>query len=327
MGGIKLHKNLERLLVELPKVISKGRADSTVAKYMAGWNGFSQWGESQNLETRPAQPFYVCLYLTHLLMEKGNKGSITTALFGIRWAHHKVGMVSPTDSDIVQLTYQGCLRSCNREKCRKEPISVEVIKKFVNDYKGKDHCLMRQRFMILCLLSFAGFFRIKELLSVKLKQIKVFKSHIEVFLTKSKTDQHREGEIVFIARTGTKYCAVSNTLNFLEKAGLDLEKDKEAYLIPTLNRTKEGHIASRYRGISYTRAHEIFRENLKDKNIDVTLYCLHSFRSGGASTAANNGVSERLISKHGRWSADTSRNGYIKDDKEKRLLISKNLGL
>ena len=56
-------------------------------------------------------------------------------------------------------------------------------------------------------------------------------------------------------------------------------------------------------------------------------YCLHSLRSGGASAAANNDVSDRLIGKHGRWSSNGSRDRYIKDSKAKRLKVSSSLGL
>ena len=56
-------------------------------------------------------------------------------------------------------------------------------------------------------------------------------------------------------------------------------------------------------------------------------YCLHSMRSGGASAAINNGVSERLIGKHGRWKSGFSRDRYLKDSKKQRLGVTENLGL
>ena len=61
--------------------------------------------------------------------------------------------------------------------------------------------------------------------------------------------------------------------------------------------------------------------------IDPKPYGLHSLRSGGASAAANNGVSDRQIAEHGRWSSNSSRDGYIKDNPEKRFKVSKCLGL
>ncbi|XP_053390733.1 uncharacterized protein LOC128553580 [Mercenaria mercenaria] len=48
---------------------------------------------------------------------------------------------------------------------------------------------------------------------------------------------------------------------------------------------------------SYFQAFKKFRE------------CLHSFRSGGASTSANNNTSERLWQRHGRWKSSAARDG------------------
>jgi hypothetical protein len=41
-------------------------------------------------------------------------------------------------------------------------------------------------------------------------------------------------------------------------------------------------------------------------------YALHSLRSGGATTAANLGISDRLFKKHGRWRSETAKDEYIK---------------
>lgn len=56
-------------------------------------------------------------------------------------------------------------------------------------------------------------------------------------------------------------------------------------------------------------------------------YELHSLRSGGAISAANNNIDVRLIEKHGRWSSNLSRDAYIKSNKNKRLKVSHSLGL
>ena len=72
---------------------------------------------------------------------------------------------------------------------------------------------------------------------------------------------------------------------------------------------------------------DIFRQNMALSNGEDKTYGLHSLRSGGASAAANNGVSDRQIAKQGRWSSETARNGYIKDDKKSRLNVTLSLGL
>ncbi|CAC5406124.1 unnamed protein product [Mytilus coruscus] len=43
------------------------------------------------------------------------------------------------------------------------------------------------------------------------------------------------------------------------------------------------------------------------------------FRSGGASVAANNGISDRLLKPHGRWKTENAKGGYIADNIDKRF--------
>ncbi|XP_063416210.1 uncharacterized protein LOC134697851 [Mytilus trossulus] len=50
-------------------------------------------------------------------------------------------------------------------------------------------------------------------------------------------------------------------------------------------------------------------------------------RSGGASTGANRGVSDRLLKVHGRWASDKSKDGYIKDNLKSQMAVSLNLGI
>ena len=99
-----------------------------------------------------------------------------------------------------------------------------------------------------------------------------------------------------------------------------------SYLICRFAKTKKGHNAIGKHHISYETARKTFLDHINFLNPDNE-FGLHSLRSGGASAASNNGSSERLIGKHGRWSSSTSREVYIKDSKQQRLSVSKNLGL
>ena len=55
------------------------------------------------------------------------------------------------------------------------------------------------------------------------------------------------------------------------------------------------------------------------------LFGLHSLRAGGASAAANAGVSDWLFKSHGRWKTDQAKDGYIKDNSESLLLVLRSL--
>ena len=238
-----------------------------------------------------------------------------------------MGFNSPTDNPFVQLAFEGCQRLCETEASKKEPITSDMIKTLVTKYSGENSTIPDLRFLLTCLLGFAGFLRIDELLDVKLKHIKLQESHLEILIPKSKTDQHREGHVVYISRIKSECYAVKYLEPYLQKAKLDIYNDKESPLIWRIFKTKSRHKISKTKGISYSRIREIFKGYISEITTTPENFGLHSLRSGGASAAANNGISDRLISKHGRWSSEKGRNGYIKDSVVKRLTVSNTLAL
>lgn len=64
------------------------------------------------------------------------------------------------------------------------------------------------------------------------------------------------------------------------------------------------------------------KEVVQDLNIGI-----HSLRAGGATAAANAGINDRCWKRHGRWKGENSKDGYIGDSLEKRLLVTKSLHL
>jgi hypothetical protein len=68
-------------------------------------------------------------------------------------------------------------------------------------------------------------------------------------------------------------------------------------------------------------------EAFKDIVPDISAIGTHSLRSGGATAAANAGIPDRLFKRHGRWSSDSAKDGYVKDSLFSRLSVSKALGV
>jgi hypothetical protein len=58
---------------------------------------------------------------------------------------------------------------------------------------------------------------------------------------------------------------------------------------------------------------------------DRSRFGLHSLRSGGATTAANSGVNDRLLKKHRRWRSENAKDGYVRVDLPFLLSVSKSL--
>ena len=133
-----------------------------------------------------------------------------------------------------------------------------MIKTLVTKYGEKNSTIPDLRLLLTCLLGFAGFLRINELLDAKLKHIKIQQRHIETVIPKSNTDQHREGHVVYISRIKSVCCPIRYLEAYLPKAKLDVSNDKESALICRMFKTRSGHETSKTKGISYSIIREIF---------------------------------------------------------------------
>ena len=318
----------KNVIKNLAFVNESGLANSTNRKYFHGWKTWADWCDSkQEVHLFPAYPSHVATFLNHILFTLGKKASVETAFYGIRWGHHVMGFDSPTDNPFVQLEFERCQRLCQSEITKKEPITSEMIESLVNKFGWKNASLPDLQFLLTCLLGFSGFLPIEELLSIKIKQLRINESHLEILVPKSKTDKHREGNIVCISRISSECCPVKFLEKYLQKTNIEISKDGETPLIGRIFKTKKGHKISKTQGISYSRIREVFKDYITDITANPKKDGLYSLRTGGTSAAASNGATDQLVSKQGRWSSEKARNGYIKDSVSTRLSVSKMLGL
>ena len=91
----------------------------------------------QEVDLCSADLFYVAVFLNHILFTSGKKGSVITVFYGIKWGHHVMGFDSPIDNPFVQLAFEVCQCLSQLETTKKEPITSEMIRPFVNKFGGK----------------------------------------------------------------------------------------------------------------------------------------------------------------------------------------------
>ena len=64
------------------------------------------------IDVFPAKPFLVALYLKDLLSSASSVAPITSAMYGIQWAHQVAAQPFLTDPDFVKPTLEGCTFLC-----------------------------------------------------------------------------------------------------------------------------------------------------------------------------------------------------------------------
>ncbi|KAK3084851.1 hypothetical protein FSP39_020209 [Pinctada imbricata] len=288
---------------------------------------WKKWATSNQISERqclPAKAIHVAIYLSSLVQNSQTPSPITQAFYGIRWAHSLISEPSPTDSELVRNVFEGAKRKLAHSVHKKEPITPLLLEKMFDSLYVENN-LYNQRIICACLLSYSGFLRCSELLNLKTSDIIFHSSHMSIFIEKSKTDIYRDGNWLLIARTGTKLCPVVNLEKYFKFGNLD---HSDLYLFRNIIKYAKGYIfRSSNSPMSYSRMRELFICAFSPFVSDIAKYGLHSLRAGGATSAANSGVPDRLFKRHGRWRSETAKDGYIKDLFDERLFVSKNLGI
>ena len=272
----------------------------------------------------PAMEHQVALYLQHLADTTNSKSAVEEAYNALAWVHFTAGLSSPTSSVFVKSTLEGLQRRLARPIIKKTPVTIGMLGEIVQDAK-RSTSLSDLRLATACLLAFAGFLRFKELINIRPCDIAMLGNAIKLHIPCSKTDQLRRGDEVLIAKTGNIMCPVAMLQQYMIIAGIEWEDQRP--LFRPISKTKNGEKLRESGHISYSCLRELFKKKLTQLGYNQVEFGLHSLRAGGATSAANNGVADRLFKRHGRWRSENTKDGYIDDSPELRLEVTQNLGL
>ena len=193
-----------------------------------------------------------------------------------------------------------------------EPISLPLLKNLVG---GICHNLADWQFIFYCIVSYFGFFRYNDMCKLLVSDFEFHHDSVSITIDSAKNDQYRAGSNVTLAASFHDYlsiCPVSIARTYFEQLRIAGFPNSVFVLIDPISTNK---ISSH--GTLLNR----LRQSLKPFVINPAIYGLHSFRSGGATAAANAKVPKDLIALHGRWQSDCV-NRYIKHDQASRLAVS-----
>lgn len=235
----------------------------------------------------PAKPSVVCLYLSSLVVQCVSTSVLDSAFYSIKRFHDVSLKCNPCEDKLVKMCYEGSKRILSKPINKKQPITVEMLHKIVDNFGSNYSDLSGLRVCTICILGFSGFFRYNELSNITMNDISFSDTHVEINISKSKTDIYRRGNKVVIAKTGNKLCPVNFLKKYIEAANLTLHSCE--YLFTSIQFIKSLQVhrpVNKFKPLSYTRAREILLSALKTVGYDESLYGLHSLRSGGVSAAA-----------------------------------------
>ena len=325
------HPDLVALAADIPDIVVRCRQDGTVKGYAAGFARGKRWANSYaEIKTLPAEPKYIAIYLSSIFQSSKTHAPVTNAFYSISWAHKVACVADPTSHDIVKRIKESALRVLGTGSNSKSPVSSDVIVLLCKKFSHDSANLKDLRISSICMLAFSGFLRYDEFSKILYSDVKIFDTHLTIFLEKSKTDIYRDGVKVFISRTNSVSCPVSILTRYMIQANFDDEKDLESFLFRGLTyhrKYKKYTLRKQNKGLSYTCAREVALAAFAAVGLNVREVGTHSLRKGGATAASCHQVNDRLIKKHGRWISDKSKDLYISESLEEKLKVSQNLGI
>jgi hypothetical protein len=191
----------------IPELLNVSRANATVKTYHLGFIRWKKWASingMSSVDILPVKPFFVAINLSSLVQSCRTVSPVTQAFASLQWAHNLIGQLSPTDTYLVKNILEGAKRKLATPTVKKEPITPELLSLMYNsNYKEND--LFSQRTICACLLAYAGFLRVSELLQITFEA-----AYICIVIPNSKTDIYRDGNSVVIVRTDSNLCRDNN---------------------------------------------------------------------------------------------------------------------
>ena len=248
--------------------------------------------------------------------------------YAVKFYHRMLGFLDPTDSTVVQSMLEAAKRMLCHKINKKKPITVAHLHQLYRLLILDSNTLSDQRTMVVCLLGFCGFMRYSEICNLQRSDIYFESTYVKLFIEKSKTDIYREGNWIYLSKSGSVLCPVENLTAYLRLAKVHQRSDEYVFrAITVFKKLQVEELRHTNRPLSYSRMRDILLDSLAKIGLDPKLFGLHSLRSGGATSAANAGVPDRLFKRHGRWRSDRAKDGYVEDCLTSLLSVSQSLGI
>lgn len=303
-------------------------ASSTQSSYGSAKKRYLSFCQKYNLNPTPASEHQLCQYIAGLALENLSHNTIKCYLSAIRHLHIDRGLGDPGISKMARLeqVLRG-VKSVQAKRNIKEkprlPISLDILRKlrtvWLNEHSNNSRMLWAAASMC-----FFGFLRSGELtvpsisgydagahLSVNDVTVDSLDSPqvLKVKIKASKTDPFRVGVDIYIGRSQCSLCPVTAVLTYMAIRG-----------------SAPGPLFMFTNGCPLTRSCFVakVKEALTLAGVDNVCYSGHSFRSGAATTAAEQGIGETTIKTLGRWRSNAYQ-VYIKTPRDHLAQVSRRL--
>ena len=254
----------------------KKRADSTWRAYENDWRQFEAWCKTKDLITLPANPDTIAMFVASQAADGINPSTLGRRLAAIRLVHLGAGHPSPHNALKVVEVMRAIRRDWGQPPEKKAAAVDEDIKKMADAVELETAKGLRDRALLL--FGFAGAFRRSELVGLNTCNLEERDEGLKVTISKSKTDQKPQGQVIAIMRqTDSPYCPVQALKDWLAVA----EIESGALFRRMFRGDKVGESRLSAQSVAL-----VVKEYASRAGLDWERYAGHSLRSGFLTSAA-----------------------------------------
>ena len=230
-------------------------------------------------------------------------------LSAVSACHRENGFTDPCkDNSLLTLVKRGATRSGRHLPDQRHPITHTILRHLIRHLKSDRRLGKPNRAMLsaaFC-VAFHGLLRVSEYtapsdiafvprLHATRSDIQWHSQHFTLFLKRSKTDQQGKGTRINFRKLTKSTCPYHSMATYMA-----LASPKDPYTTPLF-------CFSNGRPLTRLRLLKHLRRQLQRAGYHPHQYNTHSFRIGGATSAAEAGASQATIQQLGRWRSQAYR--------------------
>lgn len=280
------------------------RAASTQRAYAGDWQRFSRWCAARGLDTLPADPRVVAVFLSAEAEAGAAPLTVGRRLAAIGWMHRRAGLQPPQAREgaaAILEVMAGIRRSHGIAPVRKQAADADVLRDLLRAIAGTDLRSVRDRALLA--FGMAGAFRRSELIALRRSDVEWVKEGLRVTIRRSKTDQEGAGAVVAIPE-GRRLRPKALLAAWLEQAGV-----VDGFLF---RRFGAGGVVTPC-PMSDRAVARLVQARAAAAGYDPENFAGHSLRAGFLTAAARSGASVFKMQEVSRHKSMQVLAGYVRD--------------
>lgn len=292
------------LEVEAQRLINTAHRDSTRNTYKSAKKSYLMFCNYYNLSPLPLNEATLLKYVAYLSLQKITYSTAKTYYSGIKNYSVVEGFGLPRETfDRLKMALRSLeINSGNTTK--KLPVTIQILEQIIDRIVHTNYndvmlwaAMTLAHFGLLRAAEFTINMSYDPNVHLSLPDVSFHDDHgkyIKVFLKRSKTDKTNKGVFLHIGCSGVRVCAYCAMWEYYHiTSGFDNSPIRALFVF------KNSVPLSRKLFVNHVKMY------LALSGIDPEHYSGHSFRIGGATTAAAAGLADWEIQILGRWTSNT----------------------